>query len=37
LGIVLDAYHNPEGNQININATYGRELAELTAASWRSQ
>ena len=34
LGIVLDAYHD---KQIDINATYGRELAELTAASWRSQ
>jgi hypothetical protein len=27
----------PKGKEININARFGRELAELTAASWRSQ
>jgi len=37
MGIVFDALRNPEGKQIDINAAYGRELGELTAASWRAQ
>jgi len=36
MGVVLDVFKNP-GKQVDINAQYGRELAELTAASWRSQ
>jgi hypothetical protein len=37
MGVVFDTFRNPEGEQIDINAAYGRELGELTAASWRSQ
>jgi hypothetical protein len=36
LGIVFDALTSPKGKQVDINAQYGRELAELTAASWRA-
>jgi hypothetical protein len=31
----FDVAMNP-GKQVDINAQYGRELAELTAASWRA-
>jgi hypothetical protein len=34
MGIVFDAAKSPE---VDINAAYGRELAALTAASWRAQ
>ena len=34
-GIFFDVAKNP-GKQVDINAQYGRELAELTAASWRA-
>jgi hypothetical protein len=37
MGIVSDAFKSTKGKQVDINARYGRELAELTAASWRSQ
>jgi hypothetical protein len=37
VGIVFDAIKNPDGKQVDINAQYGRELAELTAASWWSK
>jgi hypothetical protein len=37
MGIVFDAFRNPEGKPIDINAANGRELGELMAASWRSQ
>jgi hypothetical protein len=36
VGIIFDVAKDP-GKQIDINAAYGRELGELTAASWRSQ
>ena len=36
LGIFFDVAKDPS-KQIDINAAYGRELGELTAASWRSQ
>ena len=36
VGVFFDAVKNP-GKQVDINAAYGRELAELTAAGWRSQ
>ena len=36
MGIIVDMFKNRD-TQVNINAQYGRELAELTAASWRSQ
>jgi hypothetical protein len=35
MGIVFYAVRNPEGKPIDINDAYGRELAELTAESWR--
>jgi hypothetical protein len=35
VGIFFDTVKNP-GKQVDINAQYGRELAELTAASWRA-
>jgi hypothetical protein len=35
VGIFFDVAKNP-GKQVDINAQYGRELAELTAASWRA-
>jgi hypothetical protein len=35
VGIVFDAVKNPS-KQVDIIAQYGRELAELTAASWRA-
>ena len=37
MGIVFDAIKSPKGKEIDINAQYGRELAQLTATSWRSQ
>ena len=37
MGIVFDAVRNPKGKQIDINAAYGRELGELTAARWRAK
>ena len=36
VGIFFDVAKDPS-KRIEINASYGRELAELTAASWRSQ
>ena len=36
MGIIFDMIKNP-GKQMDINAQYGRELGELTAACWRSQ
>jgi hypothetical protein len=36
MGVIFDVLKNQD-NQVDINAQYGRELAELTAASWRSQ
>jgi len=36
VGIFFDVAKDPS-KRIDINAAYGRELAELTAASWRSQ
>jgi hypothetical protein len=36
MGIIVDMFKNRD-TQVNINAQYGRELAELTAAGWRSQ
>jgi hypothetical protein len=35
VGVFFDAVKNP-GKQVDINAQYGRELAELTAAGWRA-
>ena len=35
MGIVFDTLKNP-GKQVDINIAYGRQLAELTAASWRA-
>jgi hypothetical protein len=36
MGVVFDVIRKVD-NEGNINAKYGRELAALTAASWRSQ
>ena len=36
MGAVFDVIRKVD-NEGNINAKYGRELAALTAASWRSQ
>ena len=36
VGIIFDVAKDPS-KQIDINAAFGRELGELTAASWRSQ
>jgi hypothetical protein len=36
MGIVFDALRKPEGKEVDINAAYGRELGELTAARWRA-
>jgi len=36
MGIVLDMFKDPSKN-VDVNAEYGRQLAELTAASWRAQ
>ena len=36
VGIFFDVAKDPS-KQIDINAAYGSELGELTAASWRSQ
>ena len=35
VGIFFDTVKNP-GKQVDINIAYGRQLAELTAASWRA-
>src|SRR6516225_7297815 len=35
VGIVFDAIKSPRGKEIDVNAQYGRELAQLSAASWR--
>jgi hypothetical protein len=37
MGIVFDVLTEKEGAGVDINARYGRELAALTAASWRAQ
>jgi hypothetical protein len=34
--IIFDVIRGPD-EKVDINAEYGREPAELTAASWRSQ
>ena len=36
VGIVFDAIKSPKGKEIDVNAQYGRELAQLSAASWRA-
>jgi hypothetical protein len=36
MGIVVDVVHEKGGDGGDINAKISRELAELTAASWRS-
>jgi len=36
MGIIVDMFKNRD-KQVDINAQYGRELSELTAASWQSQ
>ena len=36
MGIVFDVIRKVD-DEANINAKYGRELAALTAASWRAQ
>lgn len=37
IGIIFDVAMEKVGADVDINAQYGRELAELTAASWRAQ
>ena len=37
IGIIFDLSQKKVGADVDINAQYGRELAELTAASWRAQ
>jgi len=37
LQIVFDVAIGKDYREIDINTKYGRQLAELTAASWRSQ
>jgi hypothetical protein len=37
IGIIFDVVTERAGANVDINAQYGRELAELTAASWRAQ
>jgi hypothetical protein len=37
IGIVFDVMAERLDANVDINARYGRELAELTAASWRAQ
>jgi hypothetical protein len=36
MGVIFDVIRKTD-NESNINAKYGRELAALTAAGWRSQ
>jgi hypothetical protein len=36
IGIVFDVITEKADTGVDINARYGRELAELTAASWRA-
>jgi hypothetical protein len=37
MGIIFDVVAEKDAPDADINAKYGRELAELTAASWRAQ
>ena len=37
IGIIFDVTTKKVDAGVNINARYGRELAALTAASWRAQ
>ena len=37
IGIIFDVMTKKAGAEVDINAKYGRELAALTAASWRAQ
>jgi hypothetical protein len=37
MGIIFDVVAEKDAPDVDINAKYGRELAELTAASWRAQ
>lgn len=37
LGIVFEATRGPDSGARDLNAQYNRELAALTAASWRAQ
>ena len=37
IGIIFDVATEKVDAGVDINARYGRELAELTAASWRAQ
>jgi len=37
IGIIFDVATKKAGADVDINARYGRELAALTAASWRAQ
>jgi len=37
IGIIFDVATKKVDAGVDINARYGRELAELTAASWRAQ
>jgi hypothetical protein len=37
MGIVFDVVTEKADAGVDLNARYGRELAELTAASWRAQ
>jgi hypothetical protein len=37
IGIIYDVLAEKSDAGMDINARYGRELAELTAASWRAQ
>jgi hypothetical protein len=37
MGVIFDAITKKDDGGGDLGAKYGRELAELTAASWRSQ
>jgi hypothetical protein len=37
MGIAFDVVAEKDAPDVDINAKYGRELVELTAASWREQ
>jgi hypothetical protein len=37
MGIIFDVVSEKDDGVGDINPKYGRELAELTAESWRSQ
>jgi len=37
MGVVFDVITKKLDTGVDINARYGRELAKLTAASWRAQ